>query len=147
MQLSKMRLIPSTLRQIVALCLVQISLFFGLALTDFGCTVALAKPLTLEAKFSQIDPATEPSLNDEQLDLNQAVNKADEASQKVYQGLDKTKSLIGKTEKRNQAIEHGRNNASEKLQSLANKARRVKNSDESLSVSEKQALEQLQGKN
>lgn len=147
MPLLKTRLTPSNFRQIVALCLVQISLFFGLAITDFSCIAASAMPLALEAKFSQVDPATEPPFNDEPLDLDQAVNKADQASDKVYQGLDKTKSLIGKTEKRSQAIEQGRNEASEKLQSLADKARRVKNSDESLSVTEKQALEQLQTKN
>ncbi|HEY9652861.1 MAG TPA: hypothetical protein V6C95_19545 [Coleofasciculaceae cyanobacterium] len=147
MPLLKTTRTPSSLRQLVALCLVQISLFFGLAITNFTCAAASASPLALEAKFSQIAPATEPPFNNKPLDLDQAVNKADEASQKVYQGLDKTKSLIGKTEKRNQAIEHGRNEASEKLQSLADKARRVKNSDESLSVTEKQALEQIQGKN
>jgi len=56
-------------------------------------------------------------------DLERAIEQVERASEEIYQGLDRTKELIGKTERRKEAIEHGRNHARERLESLAEKAR------------------------
>lgn len=57
--------------------------------------------------------------------LDQAADKANDLSDGVYGGLDTTKEIIGKTEARNQAIETGRDAASQKLQELSDRARQA----------------------
>lgn len=81
-------------------------------------------------------------LTDRSSDLEHAANKAEEASESIYEGLERTKRVVGKTEPRNEVIEKAREHASEKWQSLADKTRNAKNSDESLSSVDKKALEQ-----
>ncbi|WP_416672433.1 hypothetical protein [Egbenema bharatensis] len=79
-------------------------------------------------------------------DLDHAANKAEEASDRIYEGLDRTKAVVGKTEPRNQVIEEAREHASEKWLSLAEKTREAKRSDgESLSPVDKTNLERISG--
>lgn len=80
----------------------------------------------------------------ESLDVDRAAEKADEASEDIYKGLDTTKRIIGKTDKRNQIIEEAREHASQKWKSLAEKAKAAQNSETSLSPTEKQVLKQVQ---
>ena len=70
-----------------------------------------------------------------------SITQAEAASEQVFEGLETTKMLVGKRASRNQAIEHGREKASEKLSELAKKA---KTDPESLNDSERKALEQLE---
>lgn len=58
--------------------------------------------------------------------LEESANQADELSDQVYSGLDTTKKIIGKTEARNEAIETGRDAASQKLDELGDRARQAK---------------------
>jgi hypothetical protein len=79
-------------------------------------------------------------------DLDHAANKAEEASDRIYEGLDRTKAVVGKTEPRNQVIEQAREHASEKWQSLADKTRAAKRSgEETLSPVDKTNLERISG--
>jgi hypothetical protein len=79
------------------------------------------------------------------LDLELAANRAEAAAEAVFNGLDTTKELIGKTEARNQAIEGGRKNASQKLFALANRVRDARQSGEPLPIADKRILLHLQG--
>jgi hypothetical protein len=104
-----------------------------------GIVIALAVVLILWATtltfVSQgVEPSREPSLDrpamvdpkgEQELDLKTAADQAEALSDDVYSGLDTTKEIIGKTEARKQAIEHGRNKASGKLQGLAERARQA----------------------
>jgi hypothetical protein len=140
MPLLKTRLKLGKLRQVIVLCLVQLSLFFGLAISDFSNVAALAAPLQPEATSYQIAQVSS------ELNLEKAANKASEASEKIFEGKDKTKSVFGGSEKSDRAIEEGREKASEKWQSLADKAQRVQDSDESLTVPEAVVLKNIQPK-
>ena len=57
------------------------------------------------------------------LDLQQAIMSAEAASLAIFDGLETTQNLIGKTERRKAAIEHGRNHASGRLNNLIERAR------------------------
>lgn len=79
------------------------------------------------------------------INLEQAADRAEAAAEAVFNGLDTTKEFIGKTEARNQAIEGGRNNASQKLFALANRVRDAMQSGEPVPISDKRILLHLQG--
>jgi hypothetical protein len=64
------------------------------------------------------------------LSLERAADQADRLSDEVYSGLDTTKKIIGKTEARNQAIEKGRDAASQKLAELSDRARQAETASE-----------------
>jgi len=143
MQLLRTRLKLGKLYRSLVFCLVQILLFLGLASSDFGIAAAEAKPLTLinsQAILAQTYPAAREARNGESLDLDKAADRADEASEKIFKGLDETKNFVGKTEQRKQAIQHGREHASDKWKSIADKARRAKDSEESLTPPEEKVL-------
>jgi hypothetical protein len=129
-------LIFGKLRQIIALCCLQISLVLGLAIGDGSSAIAL--PVLSETPSSPVARVTA-----EPLESETGARRAEKASEKVFQGLETTKRKIGKTERRKEAIEHGREKASGKLESLADKARRAQESGETLTPVEKKILKRL----
>jgi hypothetical protein len=129
-----------SIRSIFA-CLIMVGLTWGAVLdrSISSLSVATAAPLPLSSGLS-VDLAQAP----DSPDLNQAADKAEEASEQIYEGLERTKAVVGKTEPRNQVIEEAREHASEKWQSLADKARKAKRSaSESLSPVDRINLERI----
>lgn len=139
MPLLRTKLNRGKVRQFIALCLVQIALFLGLGISNLSSAAASAGPL-----IPGVDRERVPQLRDEPLDLEQGANQANEASEKIFQGLDATQGWMGQTEQGDRTIERARENASKKWKSLSDKARRAQNSDESLSPSDRQVLETMQ---
>lgn len=129
-------------RQSIALCLVQICLFFGMAISTFPGATASANSLALTTESYPV-----ALTSSQPLDLQQAASQADDASQKIFEGIDTTKDWVGNREGTNQAIEKARESASDKWKSLADKARNSDNSDESLSPSEGNVLKRLTSDN
>lgn len=104
--------------------------------------------INTHANSSNSDPFPDGQAPDDQpLDLEQASQRAKEASEQIYKGLDRTKREMGKTEMRKQAIEHGRDHASDKWEALAEKARRAKRGEVTLSPIDRFNLWRLQGRN
>lgn len=77
------------------------------------------------------------------VDLDEGIDAAQQASDQIYEGLDQTKKIVGKTEKRNEIIQKGRDTASDKWESLAEKARAAQDSDVELSPVEEHTLKHL----
>ncbi len=78
------------------------------------------------------------------LQLDRAADQAKDLSENVYGGLDTTKKFIGKTDARNQAIETGRDAASQKMQELSDRAQQAKSSGEDvLSATDKRVLKHI----
>lgn len=91
------------------------------------------------ARQGQAEAISEPPLS-----LEQAADQADQLSDDVYGGLDTTKKIIGKTEARNQAIEKGRDAASQKLEELSDRARQAETAGEDvLSATDKRVLKHI----
>ncbi|MFQ4138331.1 hypothetical protein PGN35_018635 [Nodosilinea sp. PGN35] len=89
-----------------------------------------------QAQTVGVEPAPIP--------LEQAASQAEDLSQDVYGGLDTTKKIIGKTEPRNQAIERGRDAASQKMEELSDRARQAEASgDDVLSATDKRVLKHI----
>lgn len=128
---------PTKLLQITILFLAQFFLSFSLLCTRLDIPTAVAAPLPSATIGTNQIPT-------ESLDIDRAAEKADEASENIYKGLDATKQVVGKTDKRNQVIEQARNQASENWKSLAEKAKAAQNADTSLTPTEKQVLKQVQ---
>ncbi|MGP1382523.1 MAG: hypothetical protein ACTS2F_03130 [Thainema sp.] len=108
----------------------------------------LPHPLQHPIQIAQADqviegkPTTDP---DPSFDLDKAADKAEEASEKVYQGLEDTQKLYGKDQKPiHTVIEDARDRASGKWQNLADKARAAQENDNvSLSPAEKHILKRF----
>lgn len=80
----------------------------------------------------------------DRLPLDQAADAAERASDQIYTGIEATKRKIGKTKGRKEAIQTARDRASNKWQSLAEKARAAQqNSSIELSPVERQNLKRL----
>ncbi|MEA5452200.1 hypothetical protein VB780_26740 [Leptolyngbya sp. CCNP1308] len=78
------------------------------------------------------------------VNLEQAADQADKLSDNVYSGLDTTKKIIGKTDARNQAIEKGRDAASQKMQELSDRARQAETAGEDvLTATDKRVLKHI----
>jgi len=77
------------------------------------------------------------------VDLDEGIDAAQHAPDQIYEGLDQTKKIVGKTEKRNEIIQKGRDTASDKWQALAEKSRAAQNSDVELSPVEEHTLKHL----
>lgn len=78
------------------------------------------------------------------IQLDRAADQAHDLSKGVYGGLDTTKKIIGKTDARNQAIEKGRNAASQKMQELSDRARQAEASGEDvLTPTDKRVLKHI----
>lgn len=122
------------LRQFVVVGLVQVALVisFGLGL---GHSSAIASSLqTYAAPLAAMTSA----------DQQQATEQVEAGADNVFEGLDTTKRIIGKTDKRNQYIEFGRRHASDKLKAMADQVREKQQVGESLSPVEERVLEQFQ---
>jgi len=132
-----MKLRISKLRQIIAFSLIPIVLVFSFAIANNHNT-ALATPLTPIAQLTPSHPQPEKSV-----DLDKGKEQAKKASEKAFEGLETTKELIGKTEKRKQAIEHGRKKASRKLDAMAEKAEKAKKSEDALDHTDKLTLDRI----
>ncbi|MCD8485579.1 MAG: hypothetical protein LRZ84_02220 [Desertifilum sp.] len=132
-------MIKRRFQQFIALCFLSILLFGSLAFSPVGSDSAFANPFIKEAE-------SPGKLSEEtRIDPHQAARKADEASQKVLENLDKTKEMVGKPGERNRGLEKAREHASQKWESLAEKARQAENNDASLTHPEKKALKHVQG--
>ncbi|VXD11382.1 conserved exported hypothetical protein [Planktothrix serta PCC 8927] len=103
-------------------------------------TPVVAESLTPKANFYNI-----PGKNTENLDLQKASDAAKNASEKVFDQLDTTKKVVGKTEKRNEAIENARNIAHKNLNDQADRAKAAENPDVPLGPNEKLFYKGLQG--
>ncbi|MBE9142538.1 hypothetical protein [Planktothrix mougeotii] len=103
-------------------------------------TPAFAKSLTPEADFYHVQGG-----NTENLDLQKASDAAKNASEKVFDQLDTTKNVVGKTEKRKAAIEDARKIAHKKLNDQADRAKAAENPDASLGPNDKLFYKGLQG--
>lgn len=128
---------PKKLLQITILFLAQFFLCLSLLYTRSGIAAVAAAPW----HSATIGTTQIPT---ESLDVDRAAEKADQASENIYKGLDTTKRVVGKTDKRNQVIEQAREQASEKWKSLAEKAKTAQNTDTPLTPTEKQVLKQVQ---
>ena len=102
----------------IVIALATVLVLWGTAVTFAGQDQPSREP-SLDRR-EMVDPASQRDLN-----LPNAADQAEELSDRVYSGLETTQDLIGKTEARNQAIEHGRTKASGKLQGLAERARQA----------------------
>lgn len=85
----------------------------------------------------------EPQGNGSPQELTDLAAKVDKAAEGVYGGLDTTKKIIGKTEDRKEAIEHGRNHASGKLGSLAERIRAALRGEAPLNKLDRYAAEHV----
>lgn len=84
------------------------------------------------------------NIPDKTLDLDRAAQSAERASDQIFEGLEETKEKIGKTEGRKEVIQKAREHASEKWQSLADKARDAqRNPNTELSPVEQKNLKRL----
>lgn len=77
------------------------------------------------------------------IDADRGAARAEEASDKIFDGLDTTKRVVGKTDKRNEVIQKARETASGKLQSLSDRAEQVPDAD-TLAPPDRQVLDQIQ---
>lgn len=120
-------------KQIFLSCWVAGMIVLGIAIASPQTTLAV--PLQQQHLIASIaDRAPEP-------DLERGAQKAEEASEKIYEGLDRTKKIIGKTQKRNEAIERARNHASDRWDALADKVRAAERSEDALSPVDKVNLD------
>ncbi|MBW4654257.1 MAG: hypothetical protein KME20_14660 [Kaiparowitsia implicata GSE-PSE-MK54-09C] len=98
---------------------------------------AIASPL-IGSNFLPLVAQAENSF-----DSDKAADSAERASEQIYEGLDQTKQEIGKTEGRKAVIQKARDHASDKWQSLAEKARTARDSDAELSPVDQHTLKHL----
>lgn len=126
---------------------IKLLLCLGFVCANFyispGMSMAVSFPQVANVQTTN-QPITIAQTPTQTLDVDRAADKADQASENIYEGLDTTKRIIGKTDKRNQIIEEARDHASQKWKSLADKAKAVQNSDASLTPTEEQVLKQVE---
>ncbi|WP_413160747.1 hypothetical protein ACL6C3_19755 [Capilliphycus salinus ALCB114379] len=121
---------------------VIISLLFS-SLNGLSSTTAFADALTPEADYYQVNRSATPSLSGRSLDLENGANRAESAADKIYQGLDTTKDVVGKTEQRKQVIEKARDHASDRLKEQSERAKSAQNPN-SLDPNERNFLKNIQ---
>jgi hypothetical protein len=107
--------------------------------------VTIATVLILwSTALSPVRQGQAEAISEPPLGLEQAADRADKLSNEVYSGLDTTKKIIGKTEARNQAIEKGRDAASQKLEELSDRARQAETTGEDvLTATDKRVLKHI----
>lgn len=128
---------PLKLLQTTVLLLVQFLLCFSFIFASTSPSTAAASPLRwVTAHIAQAST--------DSLDVDRAAEQADAASEDIYKGLDTTKRVVGKTDKRNQVIEQAREQASEKWKSLADKAKTAQDANTDLTPTEQKTLKQVQ---
>jgi len=76
-------------------------------------------------------------------ELTELADSVDQTAEGLYRGLEKTKQFIGKTEVRKQAIEHGRDHANNRLESLSKRLRNAENQAEALRIYDREMAEHL----
>lgn len=119
-------------------------LTFSLAVLLAGLGLTIGSPVVAaQLGSSTVAPFTVLAQTSNPPDLDQAAEKAEEASEQIFEGLDRTKRVVGKTEPRNEVIEKARTHASQKWQSLADKTKAAKESGESLSPVDENSLKQV----
>jgi hypothetical protein len=122
----------------VAIGAIQVVLCMGLMLPVNTNVLMITMPpivATYESSAQVPDPGS--------IDVDRASDKADEASDQIFEGLDTTKRIIGKTDKRNEIIQKARETASNKLKDLSDRAEQVPDA-EALTPPDKQVLDQIQ---
>ncbi|WP_035985714.1 hypothetical protein [Leptolyngbya sp. KIOST-1] len=125
--------------RIVALVAVILAIALGLILWGTVLTYAGRGETPFTTGQESVDPK-----QGQPLDLEKASQQAENLTEDVYNGLDTTKQVIGKTEGRNEAIEAGRATASNNLRKLAERAEQAENSpNTSLSETDKRVLKHL----
>lgn len=129
---------------------VAIALFCCVTLLAAGMPTRAALTPEAEAyEIQSVEPTDLPGMvgdrnESEAFDLDQAAEKAEEASSTIFDGLETTKRIKGKTPMRNEIIEEAREHASEKLEDIADRARSA-NSPQELSPKENLILKRYQG--
>lgn len=127
--------------RILALVAVTLAIALGVILWGTGLTYksqALEPAVAgLESKSTVVTEQNQP------LDLDAAAAEAETFSEVVYSGLDTTKEKIGKTPARNQAIEQARDQASEQLEALAQRARQAEQGQGELSITDERILKHM----
>lgn len=76
-------------------------------------------------------------------ELEDLANNVDQAADSVYNGLDTTKDIIGKTELRKEAIEHGRDHASGRLGTLSERIRKARQEKQPLRPFDRRTAEHV----
>lgn len=76
-------------------------------------------------------------------ELENLATKLDKAADNIYSGLDTTQEIIGKTEMRKAAIEHGRTHANSKLVKLSNRIRNALRGEQPLKPFDRRAAEHV----
>jgi hypothetical protein len=133
----------SVLKSVLKTVLAARLLTFSLAVLLTGFGLAIGSPASAAHLTSSIIAPWVIAQTASSPDLDQAAEKAEEASERIFEGLDRTKRVVGKTEPRNEVIEEARKHASKKWQSLADKTKAAKESDESLSPVDENSLKQV----
>ncbi|WAL59635.1 hypothetical protein [Thermocoleostomius sinensis] len=124
--------------RIVTIGIAQVLLCIGL-LSPLRVTTELSPGTPIVATYESSAQVPDPN----SIDVDRASAKADEASEQIFEGLDTTKRIIGKTDKRNQVIQKARETASHKLKDLSERADQTPDA-ESLTPPDKQVLDQIQ---
>ncbi|MCG5058099.1 MAG: hypothetical protein KA714_08890 [Limnoraphis sp. WC205] len=135
------RLLSGLKIKVFGLAVVFSLLFFSF--NSWSSTPAFAASLTPEADYYQVYGVNNQSQSNKNLDLDSAANRSEEAADKIYQGLDKTKDFIGKTEPRKQVIEKARDHASNRLKEQSERAKSADN-PHSLDPNEQNFLKNIQ---
>jgi hypothetical protein len=135
------RLLSGLKIKVFGLAVVCSLLFFSF--NSWSSTPAFAASLTPEADYYQVYGVNNQSQSNKNLDLDSAANRSEEAADKIYQGLDKTKDFIGKTEPRKQVIEKARDHASNRLKEQSERAKSADN-PHSLDPNEQNFLKNIQ---
>lgn len=130
------------LRAVSVIFLVLLTWVWGGNFTAFNSTVVWAESLTPESKAFEVkDEFKTPA------SLEKAADTAERASEQVFDKMEKTQDIVGKTEGRKEAIQKAREHASNKLKSQADRARSAAENSEDLPYQEKLFIKGLRGEN
>jgi NADH:ubiquinone oxidoreductase subunit 5 (subunit L)/multisubunit Na+/H+ antiporter MnhA subunit len=124
-----------TVSAIVLIGLFVASLFIGRLL--------IFPQTTPESASSPVRTELPPVSEADRADLKALAESVDRSSEEIYSGLEKTKQIIGKTEARKEAIEHGREHASNKLKALADRIWQAVENNQPLHWFDRQRAEHL----
>lgn len=132
----------ASLRVVSVIFLVLLTWVWGGNFTAFNSTAVWAASLTPEAKAYEVkDEFKTPA------SLEKAADSAERASEQVFDKMEKTQDIVGKTEGRKEAIKTAREHASNKLKSQAERAKSASENSEDLPYQEKLFIKGLQGEN
>ncbi len=127
--------------------LLSLTVIFGFLFSSFNTSgsmaITFAASLTPEADSYHVNGVHNQSQPHQNLDLEIGANRSEAASEEIYQGLEKTKDFIGKTEPRKQVIEKAREKASNQLKEQSERAKTAESPD-SLDPNERNFLKNIQ---